>query len=977
MYVVFFVNPSCVPFLCCQMRACKLLVTPIYRVPFRRLARMKTAGSFMDGLTVMESFVDRTPPFPSCPKRGLTSSAQGWIPAFAGMTKKILSILAYVAGDNIHTIDSHIIMTKGKKSTKTADAFVQAVEQALEKISEPEALGRHSPLAAPYFMGNLLGNGAAHEISPAQRGQALAGSLRAAAQTLGEETQRVLNVSFFERKPMLNNTGVARVLGMSEATYYRHRAAAIDALAHAFNQRTVPPLRAETPKLRRMVGREGLVDACLSALHTGESVSLNGLSGIGKTATGAVIAQHWGHDRAFWFTVLPGLNDTLSSIAFAFSHFLRGLGASNAWRQLAADHGAINAERILGLIRHDLSELQGRRVLVCIDESDHLKPELHAHAQIIRFVESLGKMTPALFISQQPLFDADQPFILAGLSQNEMRAWLAQEQLHLSDSQCDALHAATRGRPLLIKLFMALLRDGEPADDVLRVLAGERSAEALFARMWKKLSDDERAILMAMAVFQTPAPADAWGEQQGVLSRLISMELAQRDDQGGVMAAPHMRELILNRIPPEALSTLHLRAASIREARGEFTSAARHYLLAGVPAMATWLWFAHRDTEMDKGHGPAALALFRSVKQSDLPHPSDRRTLALIRAQLAERAGEADEAERDLASQSWPANDALTPLARELMGDALQLQGRIEQAVAQYRAGQSALGATQMRQMTRLRVKSSYVYALRLRELGLARDEALIALNLAHNYCGLVEEEAGDYTAALQHYEAALQASAGMRNGDSSRADTLSHLGHLHMRMGNAAKSIECLQQAMAHAQKLGTPVQGLYDALNLSSAYIVAGQHEAAKELALQSLGMAEAMQHAFLVAGLAAGAAEACLNLGDLDQAEHLAMQSLREEEDVHRPYALTVLGHIALKRNQSQPAARWLQEAISNARQTSDRYAEAFAWIALADAHAALQQHDEEHKALKEALALCEQLGLAEAQAISSRLDEPAGT
>jgi tetratricopeptide (TPR) repeat protein len=866
-------------------------------------------------------------------------------------------------------------MAKGKKSTKTADAFVQAVEQALEKISDPEALGRHSPLAAPYFMGNLLGTVHADPASPAQRGHALSSSLRAAAQQLGEETQRVLNTAFFERKPTLNNTGVARTLGMSEATYYRHRAAAIDALASAFNQRTVPPLRAESPKLRRMVGRAGLIDACLQALDAGESVSLNGLSGIGKTAAGAAIAGRWGHDRVFWFTVLPGLNDTLSSIAFAFSHFLRGLGASNAWRQLAADHGAINAERILGLIRHDLSVLQGRRVLVCIDESDHLKPEFHAHAQIIRFVESLGKMTPALFISQQPLFDADQPFMLGGLSQDEMRDWLAQEPLRLTDAQGDALHAATRGRPLLIKLFMALLRDGEPADEVLRAwrVTGERSAEALFARMWKKLGDDERAILMALAVFQAPAPADAWGDQTAILSRLVGMELAQHDAQGGVMAAPHMRELIVNRIPPEALPALHLRAAHIREARGEWTSAARHYLLAGEPAMATWLWFAHRETEMDKGHGPAALLLFRSVRQSDLPHPADRRALALIRAQLAERAGEADEAERDLAAQTWPANDALTPLARELMGDALQLQGRIEQAVAHYRDGQSALDAAQLRQRARLHVKSSYVYALRLRELGLARDEALMALNQAHNYCGLVEEEAGDYAAALQHYESALQASAGMRNSESARADTLSHLGHLHMRLGNAAQAIECLQGAMAHAQKLGTPVQGLYDALNLSSAFIVAGQHEAARDLALHSLGMAEAMQHAFLVAGLAAGAAEACLNLNALEQAEHLAMQSLREEEDMHRPYALTVLGHVALRRQQPAPAARWLQEAIANARQTSDKYAEAFAWMALADAHESLQQHGEARNALKTALALCEQLGLAEAQRVSSRLDD----
>jgi tetratricopeptide (TPR) repeat protein len=863
------------------------------------------------------------------------------------------------------------------KSDKSSDAFVQAVEQALEKCNDAEWLGAHSPLAAPYFIGTLLdqapsmtdAGGATH--APAYRGQALGAALRRAAAEVNDAQARVLNASFFQRKATLNNTGVARELGMAEATYYRHRAAAIEALARAFNHMAVPPLRAELPRVRQFVGRRAMSDACFAALSQRHSVALTGRSGMGKTTLGSAIAERWGRERAFWFTVRPGLNDSLSAFAFSLGYFLRGLGASNAWRQLAADHGAVNAERILGLMRHDLNALRELPILVCVDDSDQLRPELRAHAQVIHFVEALATTTPVLSLSQQPLFDAEQQFVLNGFALEETHELLNVERILGDETTVRQLHDATRGHPLLIKLSTALLREGEAAGDVTRQLSAERSAQALFARMWKRLSDDERAALMALSVYRSPAPMDAWHEHMPVMDRLLHMELVQGDGQGGVSVAPQMRDFVRERISPDALPALHLHAAAVREARGEYASAAHHYVQAGQPALAVWLWFNHRAEELDKGHGPAARETFRAVRQNDLPTDDDRRALAVIRAELALRLGDADDAEEMLTGGAWPVRNALTPLARELMGDAAQMQGRIEQALSRYHEGLHALTDASLRQAERLHAKIGYVYVSRLRDLDQAREEALIALSQALNFRGVVAEEAGQYGEALRHYQAALSLADEMRNGASVRAATQSHLGHLFMRLGDAEQAIANLTQSLDYARKAGEPVNGLYDALNLSSAYVVAGQYERALALANESLESAEAMKHAFLAASFAASAAEACLRLGRLDEAEQFAYRALREEEESHRPYALTTLGGVAQARGDATQAEHLLAEAISSAQGAADRYAEAHAWLALAQAREATNTATA-REAWSNALILSEQLGLAaEAQQARTNL------
>jgi tetratricopeptide (TPR) repeat protein len=156
--------------------------------------------------------------------------------------------------------------------------------------------------------------------------------------------------------------------------------------------------------------------------------------------------------------------------------------------------------------------------------------------------------------------------------------------------------------------------------------------------------------------------------------------------------------------------------------------------------------------------------------------------------------------------------------------------------------------------------------------------------------------------------------------------------------------------------------MNALYDRLNLASACIVAGRHGEALLHAAEGLHMAEALQHSFLIAGLSACAAEACAALQRFDEAQQYAMRSLREEEEVHRSYALAVLGQTRLAQGRLDEAGQMFRSAIESAQATQDRYAEAPAWKSLGQVLAAQGKPGEAQQAYAGALRLYAELGLA---------------
>ncbi len=825
------------------------------------------------------------------------------------------------------------------------DAFVQTVEKSLELVNEAERLAEESPLAAPYYLGASLSPQNTLE-TPAARGDALRTLLKDAATALPDEQQRLLNISFFERDRAINNTGVVRQLSMSEATYYRHRSAAIAALSQALTERVAPPLRSELPRARPIIDRTETFDRSMTALRASHCVALTGQSGAGKTALAAKIADAWDARSTFWFTVRPGLNDQFDSLAFSLAYFLRRLGSGNLWQQLMADRGRTPPHHALGLMRHDLERV-GKRALLCIDETDLLRHETANGAQLLHVLEELRELSPLLLVGQQLVIEPTETHTLFGLTSGDIGQWLAQESISVSAGDNARIASATRGNPAMLRLLISLLRDGDALPDALQALTNGASSETLLQRLWRRLSQHEQQLLAQLSVYDGPCPADALAQQMPLVAALVARGLAFDDGRGAITVSTPARAFTLGRVPAELLSDLHMAAAKVREAHGEFTAAARHYLEAGQTEMAVWLLYSRREIEAARGNALTTRALLHKVRLDDLAHDDDRRALALLRAEHALIVGDPDAADAALESSSWPDSHAATRYAKEFHGYALEQRGQIEQALTLYRTELARVSDSQHRLVERLHVKSGYVYLYRLRDLTHAAREANLALHQAQDFMGLVAEEEGRYGDALEHYTTALETAQQLQHGESAEAATHSHLGHLHMRRGAADQAIAHLQIALGHAQRTGQTVQAVYHQLNLASALIVAGRHHDALDVAAQALAVATALNNPFVIAGLQAAQAEAHLALGDLDAAETCATLSLRQEEEVHRSYALAVLGQIQARRGDAQ-ATSTLRLAIASAVETKDRYAEAHGWRALAAISSGKEQQQAQTRA-----------------------------
>ncbi|MEO6061643.1 MAG: hypothetical protein ABIQ99_06880 [Thermoflexales bacterium] len=473
-----------------------------------------------------------------------------------------------------------------------------------------------------------------------------------------------------------------------------------------------------------MIGRAATTAQTLAALTLGESVSLTGAGGLGKTTLASAVAAGWpgGPRRMFWHTIRPGLNDQATSLIFSLGYFLRGLGAPNTWRQLVADGGVTPAVRALGLLRHDLGLLSGQPPLLCIDEADLLRDETIVHAQALRLLDELQGVAPLLVVGQRLALEARHHIALTGLGEADIDALLrALGAPPANAEERSRILEVTRGSPALLRLFAALRRAGETTGTLLSQFAKAPSIELLLGRIWRRLDAGDRQFLGELATFRGAAPADAWPDAAVRIERLSPLELIRDDGRGGIFAPEYALAFMRQRAPAEARPSLHLFAAENRETRGEFTEAAYHLLQAGQPAAAVWLWLNHFRQERALGRGPAAAALFADVSDADLPDEDDRRALALVRAELGALAGDGEAVEGEIAAAKWPLTHPLTPRARQLMGDSLTMQGRLDQAVQAYREGLDALAGQPAARGVDLRTRLGHLALNRMRDAGCPR----------------------------------------------------------------------------------------------------------------------------------------------------------------------------------------------------------------------------------------------------------------
>lgn len=865
-------------------------------------------------------------------------------------------------------------------------AFLEQVRLALENFQDQAWLEVNSPLATPYFLGELLP--AATGAHPRrQRGRALQTALQQAAEILWDGPvpgdRQALMEAVNQQRALVGNTKSSRYhylllelryfrrhfapraeprraediyhfVGVGRGRFFDHLQEAIAEVARILIERFRPTLRLESPTAAvRLVGREAALDRAWQALQAGQSVALSGMSGIGKSSLGSALGRQWAQQGApvFWCTFRPGLNAQLESLLFALGQFLKENDAPGLWSYMLAQEGqAWQPHLALGLLRADLEQTRSRRLLLCFDEVDLLdsgETDAPATQPVLELLDSLRGLAPLLLMGQRAVIDTACHVALTGLPNAVIRQLFQQAGVRLGVDELNLIAQRTQGNPRLLELLIALHASGEALSDLVEQLPLAPALRPLLNRLEKHLSADEKEILAQLSVFRSPAPADVWAGRPS-LARLLSRRLVQADDLGALTQLPTIRQLVYSALSPETREAGHRQAAWIRAERSEYTAAAYHYWQAGDLEAAVRVWYPHRELEIRRGQAQAARHIFENISLRRLEGEAQR-WLKLLRNTLALLEGDADRVLADFEAIDWPAESEDSAEALIQRGQAQFMLGSGEAALDSYEDAITTL-ARLGRRIMELRLRRSIIH---VRQTGVseARQEARRAeYELAHLQ-GFVASEAGDHPTAMRHFQDALELARQLQQ-ENNIARTCTELTVLAGRVGDMPAARRYAEEAIAYYQRIGDGLHAEAVRANLASMSMQMGDYAAVIEPLERALAFFEPLRNEGWIASIRANLAESYLELGQLDKARAYAFSVLNMEEMATRPYACYTLGLIHERQAAPALAEATFQEGCAIAHRNGDRFVLAYLQRALGQLYVRQGQLEAGHAQLAEA-------------------------
>ncbi|MDJ0756679.1 MAG: tetratricopeptide repeat protein [Ardenticatenaceae bacterium] len=892
---------------------------------------------------------------------------------------------------------------KNQSQNTTLTSFLDQIRAALNHFQDADWLGRQSPLAAPYFLGEWLSQReAAHDTAvrggifqdvllqaadhlwpgeiPADK-ELLAEAVHDERQQQGNKGRMylffLLELRYFRRffrkydEPAADNDiALANYLSISRASYFNHLKEAQLALGEELLRQVRPTLRLEFPPLppAALVGRDQAVADVLAALEEMRAVQLIGLGGVGKTAVGAAAARRWERGPVFWYTLRAGFNDRPDCLLFSLAYFLQQHHPSGLWQQLLADDGRIrNLELALAHIRGDLERLPGQPLLV-FDESEVLSrssddgAERLETTQLRELLNGLQQVIPLLLVGQRVTFETPVVYDLLPLSEADQIHLLTTLGLPAALVRKANLLTIAAGNPRLLYLMAALFQRGVSAEALVEVLPRSTSMRGLWQRLWDRLAEEERGFCQQLAVFRGAAPADEWLQLNGTLSRLVEHRLVNDDGRGGLFLLPMVQSLLLNdwrRFTADQRDLCHEVAAEVRLTRGEIVDGAFHLAQAGRDELAVQSFFPYMQQEIQRGLAGIALDLFQQISPERLPQ-REQRSLRLVRGQLQGVMGDFQSGLAELRQVRWPRESEMTVLARRLEGMYLRELGYPDQALTQMEDGISAVNRLQQR-LIHFRQLRGGVH-IQQRALDEAWREAQLAQYEAAHLLGMVYDERGQYDEAGAQFNRALQLAeaagypAGLARTHRELATTLGRQARLTEALNHA-------EAALKYYQQIGDRLTQEIVRSIMAFTYVQAGRFPEAIAAAEPAWRFLQRAQVPYWTAVTGSNLAEAYAETGALEQAEHTAQQVLRYEEVHTRPYALHTLGLIARQRENFKESLDFFAACRDQAAENQDRYLVAYALRGLGETHLAAGDRQAALPFLRESLEAFTELKMEE--------------
>ena len=887
------------------------------------------------------------------------------------------------------------------------DLFEEKIRQALNHFSDAVWLGKQSALASAYFLGDrLAGQPNTVEI----RGKTLQTLLFDAAigdldKNLLQSRERLLEFVNQERAEMGNKgpayhlllldlkyfrqiypsrtfptakreVDIREFLGVGRGPFFNHLKQARQRLIESLFNQSQQIVRLEQPPQTAgdLIDKDNHVDVALSLLQDNVTLYICGPGGCGKTSLASDIANKWRDGPVFWFTFWPNLNDQLDSVLFSIAAFLNQQGSSNLWRFLVANKGHTEDPNVaLTHLRTDLSAVQSRPLL-CFDEVDHLlrDPETRrdSSSRLITFLERLKGISAIIFIGQQTGLQADHFLTLNGLSIDESKELIQASSVDLAVEGQNELIEMTGQNPRLIKLCLAILEQNQGD---LTQLPNAASIRGLFASLWLTMATHEQQLAQRLAVFRSPAPADAWSDYQNGLQLLHSHALLQVDQLGGVRLLPFFRELILSEsrmMSADEIERSHLVAAAMRAERAEYTAAVYHLLAAGEPDQAVQLWTANRKQEIFRGQGSIAYELLKNIPSRRLPKEVQE-ALSICLGELSELLGKHRDGLAILEELNWSEPNQRAIDAKALKGKFLLAIGERNDANLEFEEG---LDQIQKLLLEKVRIHTwRGMISVQDRSMDDALTSARQAQYEAELFYGTVQEQQGGYDEAFLAYQRALALAKNVGQPEGI-AKSNRGLASLLVRRGQVDEALQYANSAIDHFNQLGD-LFNVEKMRNIVIAiYFNRGEFERVVSMGESSFEFFEQAQMPYWSSVTAATLSEAYLEIGKLEMAEEKAFKVISLEERQSVPYALYTLGLVSYRQELFENAINYLLESQSLAVESEDLYLQAYTERALGEVKSAQQESTEAMEHLQASLKRFKQLGnSAEVAKTESLIDQ----
>jgi tetratricopeptide (TPR) repeat protein len=759
-----------------------------------------------------------------------------------------------------------------------------------------------------------------------------------------------------------------------------------------------PPEPTRPPEIPNFVGRTADLEHYQAQLTREHLVVIVGMRGIGKTVLAAKLLS--GQTKVFWHAFHE--NEGIAGVLWKLAGFFAYHGQVDLWQMLQRAQqtgGQLPPPAVL--FEYLANMMPGHGFVLGLDDLQFVSedPLLESFYASLKPALVSGKLALVIVSQYVPDFiQAANARPLGGLNLADTQALLTRYDLLLAGDTVTELHARTEGNALLLTLALdGLRRAANPARFLDNLFADSNIERFLIKEIDDKLTEDERAVMTAIAVLLDYGATREVIEivLDGINVRRTLSDLSLRNlltvtetDAGREYTTNAVvREFYYDWLSKRQRQKMHRRAGAYYETEEpDMLRAALHFERANELERAAQLAISNIWTPINRGEARPLLDLLDRFQPEQLSGDLWIR-VNLARGDLntlghnSTVARQAYEAALAVLDDLYPIDSPHFYSANAAAPEALTLRAHVYRgmgALLEYEAPQEALSWLQ-RGLTLVTKVNAY-------------EEAIMRIRIGSVHLGM-----GSFAAAHSETEQGLNLLPA--RPDHWRAVALMNLGIIYSKRGESQRATDFYQQALSLYQKIDdywgvVPVQ-----LDLGFELMQAGRwpqsvekFQAALELAIRlgavrwqvTLELALGIIHTKMANDdLAEAHLQRCISLARsrnltelliaglsslsdwhirreewmaaeqaIAEAEPLAMQLEAQDQlpELYRGQAL-----IQLARGQLTAAQSMAESVINLCRELELKVDEGMSWRVLGQVFSTLGQRDQAVDAFVQSLAL----------------------